>query len=331
MIRRREFIAGIGSAVAWPVAAWAQQSGPMRRIGVLLNSRESDEDMQLRLAAFEQSLGKLGWIDGRNIRIDYRGVAADIDRVRTLASELVALRPDVLLANGSPVVAALQRATREIPIVFTTVIDPIGSGFVASLARPGGNITGFMSVEAPLRSKWVELLKGIAPAPQAERKAAKAQLSGSRALRIPAIRCSILVGRIGNRDRRESFINEVLRAQRQAGAEPGSNTGRRGGPGGGRSTFGRGRTAFSRSRLFATDRRVVVKARVVRHQRRGFRSAPLSAHVAYLERDGVTRDGEKDRVFGATEDRTDPWPSRDAASTTVIISGSSSRRRMPPR
>jgi type IV secretory pathway VirD2 relaxase len=115
----------------------------------------------------------------------------------------------------------------------------------------------------------------------------------------------ILVGRIGNRGRRESFINEVLRARRQAGVGPDPRTGRRGGPGRGRSAFGRGRTAFGRSRLFAADRRVVVKARVVRHQGRAFRSAPLSAHVAYLERDGVTRDGEKGRMFGATEDRTD--------------------------
>jgi putative ABC transport system substrate-binding protein len=135
----------------------------MRRIGVLVPSPESDEDAQSRLAAFGQSLGKLGWIDGRNIRIDYRWGAADIDRVRTLASELVGVRPDVLFASGTPAVTALRQATREIPIVFTTVTDPIGSGFVASLARPGGNVTGFMTVEPPLRSKWVELLKGIAP------------------------------------------------------------------------------------------------------------------------------------------------------------------------
>jgi putative tryptophan/tyrosine transport system substrate-binding protein len=135
----------------------------MRRIGVLANSRESDEDAQLRLAAFGQRLDKLGWIDGRNIRIDYRWGGADIDRVRTLASELVGLQPDVLLASSTPAVAALRQATREIPIVFTGVADPIGGGLVASLARPGGNVTGFMTVERPLRSKWVELLKGIAP------------------------------------------------------------------------------------------------------------------------------------------------------------------------
>jgi putative tryptophan/tyrosine transport system substrate-binding protein len=215
MIRQREFIAGIGSAVAWPVAAWAQQSGPMRRIGVLLNSRESDEDMQLRLAAFEQSLGKLGWIDGRNIRIDYRGVAADIDRVRTLASELVALRPDVLLANGSPVVAALQRATREIPIVFTAVIDPIGSGFVPSLARPGGNITGFMSVELPLRGKWVELLKGIAPGLQ---RAAFlfgpefAPIAGEAVRQAEAAAVRLNVGLIATAVRDDSDVEDALAA-----------------------------------------------------------------------------------------------------------------------
>jgi hypothetical protein len=123
----------------------------------------------------------------------------------------------------------------------------------------------------------------------------------------------------------------VLRARRQAGAGPGSATGRRGGPGGGRSAFGRGRTAFSRSRLFAADRRVVVKARVVRHRRRAFGAAPLSAHVAYLERDGVTRDGEKGRMFGATEDRADAVAFARRGSTTGIISASWSRRRMPPR
>jgi hypothetical protein len=140
----------------------------------------------------------------------------------------------------------------------------------------------------------------------------------------------ILMGRIGNRGRRESFINEVLRARTQTGVEPGSMTARRGGSPG-RSTFGRGRTAFGRSRLFAAERRVVVKARVVRHQGRAFHAAPLSAHVAYLERDGVTRDGEKGCMFAPPRTAPTPWPWRDAASTTGIISASSSRRRMPPR
>jgi putative ABC transport system substrate-binding protein len=163
-MRRREFIAGFGLAAASSVTAGAQQDGPMRRIGVLVNSvlvnsRESDELVQL----VRQSLGKLGWIDGRNIRIDYRWGAADIDRVRTLASELVGLRPDVLLAIGTVAVAAFRQATREIPIVFAGVADPIGAGFAASLARPGGNVTGFMTTEPLLRSKWVELLKRIAP------------------------------------------------------------------------------------------------------------------------------------------------------------------------
>jgi len=162
-MRRRDFIAGLGGAAVWSVMAQAQQSVPTRRIGVLVNSRESDEQAQLFFAAFRQSLGKLGWIDGRNIRIDYRWGAADINRVRTLASELVGLRPDVLVAGGTPVVAALRQATREIPIVFTGVADPIGAGFVASLARPGGNVTGFMTTEPPLRGKWVEFLKGITP------------------------------------------------------------------------------------------------------------------------------------------------------------------------
>jgi putative tryptophan/tyrosine transport system substrate-binding protein len=213
-MRRREFIAGI-SAAAWPVVARAQQGGPMRRIGVLANSRESDEDAQLRLAAFGQRLGKLGWIDGRNIRIDYRWGGADIDRVRTLASELVGLRPDVLLASSTPAVAALRQATREIPIVFTGVADPIGGGFVASLARPGGNVTGFMTVELPLRSKWVELLKGIAPGLQ---QAAflfdpeSAPFAGESFRQAEAAAVRLNVGLIATAVRDDSDVEDALAA-----------------------------------------------------------------------------------------------------------------------
>jgi putative tryptophan/tyrosine transport system substrate-binding protein len=164
-VKRREFITLLGgTAVAWPLAARAQQSGPMQRIGVLIAGAEDDEEEQLRIAAFQQGLAKLGWTDGHNMRIDYRWAGGDIDRIRALAAELVDLRPDVLFAPGStPTLAALRQATRAIPIVFAAVADPIGSGFVASLARPGGNITGLINFEPPLASKWVELLKGMAP------------------------------------------------------------------------------------------------------------------------------------------------------------------------
>jgi putative ABC transport system substrate-binding protein len=139
-MRRREFIAGLGGAAAWPVVARAQQA---RRIGVLMPGTESDQDGQSRVTAFQQGLAKLGWTDARNVQIDYRWGALDPDRMRTFATELVGLRPDVLFAGNTTALAALQRATRSIPIVFALVGDPIGGGFVASLARPGGNITGF--------------------------------------------------------------------------------------------------------------------------------------------------------------------------------------------
>jgi len=162
-MRRREFIAGLGGAVVWPLAGWAQQPARMRRIGVLMPIAEGDPIGPPRVTAFQQGLQKLGWTEGRNVRIDYRWGAGDIERERAFATELVGLRPDVLLASGTPVLAALQQATRTIPIVFNTVGDPIGRGFVASLAHPGGNITGFMTVEPPMAGKWVQLLKAIAP------------------------------------------------------------------------------------------------------------------------------------------------------------------------
>src|SRR5499427_5808207 len=138
-MRRREFIAGLGGiAAAWPLVAHAQQAGPIRRIGVLMPGTASDQDEQLRVTAFQQGLAKLGWTDARNVQIDYRWGGVDIDRMRTFATELVGLRPDVLFAGNTTTLAALQRATRDIPIVFTLVADPIAGGFVASLARPGG-------------------------------------------------------------------------------------------------------------------------------------------------------------------------------------------------
>jgi len=167
-MRRREFIAGLGGAASAFLTArprWvrAQQGGPMKRVGVLSVFAENDTQQHLRIATFQSGLAKLGWADGRNVRIDTRWGGGDIDHLRAVAAELVGLRPDVLLANGTPALAALQQATRAIPIVFATVNDPVDGGFVASLARPGGNITGFIATEASLAGKWVDLLNGIAP------------------------------------------------------------------------------------------------------------------------------------------------------------------------
>jgi len=164
VIRRRDFITLLGSAAAaWPLAARAQQPQRMRRIGVLMNYASDDAEGQARLAAFHQGLQQLGWTVGRNVQIDYRWGAGDADRIRKLAAELVELAPDVILSAGSPSVAALQQATRTVPVVFVTVVDPVSSGFVDSLARPGGNITGFPVYEYSIAGKWLELLKEIAP------------------------------------------------------------------------------------------------------------------------------------------------------------------------
>jgi putative ABC transport system substrate-binding protein len=163
-IARRKFITGLGgAAVAWPLAARAQQADRMRRVGVLWNLAADDPEGQARLAVFLQGLQELDWTDGRNVRIDYRWAAADADRYRTYAAELVALAPDVILASASASVAALLQTTRTVPIVFVNVIDPVGAGFVARLARPGGNATGFTLFEYSLSGKWLELFKEIAP------------------------------------------------------------------------------------------------------------------------------------------------------------------------
>ena len=163
-IKRREFITLLsGAAVAWPLAAGGQQPERMRRIGVLMNLASDDAEGQARLAAFHQGLQQLGWTVGRNVQIDYRWSAGNADYIRKFAAELVALAPDVIVSTGSPSVAVLQQATRSVPIVFTAVVDPVGGGLVASLARPGGNATGFMLFEYSTSGKWLELLKEIAP------------------------------------------------------------------------------------------------------------------------------------------------------------------------
>jgi putative tryptophan/tyrosine transport system substrate-binding protein len=162
-MQRREFISLVGvAATGWSLAAFAQ-SRQMRRIGVLLGSAEGDTQAVAGLAAFKTALQKLGWIDGRNIQIDYRFAAADLDRMQALAKELVVLQPDLIMGQTTQVVAALQRETKTIPIVFIIVSDPVGSGFVESLPRPGGNITGFINIEASLSGKWIEMLKEIRP------------------------------------------------------------------------------------------------------------------------------------------------------------------------
>jgi ABC-type uncharacterized transport system substrate-binding protein len=163
-VRRREFITLLGGAAAvWPLAARAQQSEPMRRIGVLMATAADEPESQVRLAAFLQGLQQLGWTDGRNVRIDYRWSAGDAARLRRDAAELVALAPDVVLAGVGATATTLLEASRTVPIVFAQGIDPVGAGLVESLARPGGNGTGFIQFEYSLSGKWLELLKEVAP------------------------------------------------------------------------------------------------------------------------------------------------------------------------
>jgi putative tryptophan/tyrosine transport system substrate-binding protein len=162
-MKRREFITLLGGAAAWPLVARAQQQpGRMRRIGVFMSTAENDVESKARVAAFLHGLQQLGWIDGRNVRIDIRWPAGDTERIRTYAAEFATLAPDVILATGATVPSLLQ-ATRDVPIVFTIFSDPVGAGLVDSLARPGGNVTGFTTFKYSLSGKWLELLKQIAP------------------------------------------------------------------------------------------------------------------------------------------------------------------------
>ena len=164
-MKRREFITLLGgAAAAWPTATRAQQTGAMRRIGVLMGWSESDPEYRGRLVAFVQVLSQAGWTQGQNIQLDVRWTNGDVERARILAKELVARQPDVILVGTTPATAAVQRETNTIPVVFSTVSDPVGAGFVASLPRPGGNLTGFINLEAAMGGKWLELLKEVAPA-----------------------------------------------------------------------------------------------------------------------------------------------------------------------
>ena len=163
-MERREFITLLGgAAVAWPLAARAQQPERMRRVGVLMNTAADSADGKARYEAFVQGLQQLGWTDGRNARLDVRWAAGDPERIRRYAAELVALAPDVILATGGTNLGPLRQVSRTVPTVFTGVSDPVGAGFVDSLARPGGNATGFISFEWNISGKWLELLKEIAP------------------------------------------------------------------------------------------------------------------------------------------------------------------------
>jgi putative ABC transport system substrate-binding protein len=160
---RRQFITLLGGASLWPLAGRAQQPQRMPRVGVLMGVAEADPEGQARVAAFRQGLIDLGWADGRNLHIEYRWAAGDADRIRAYTAELVALAPDVLVGNGTPALAALRDATRSIPIIFVLVNDPVGQGFIANLARPGGNITGFSFLEYSMVGKSLEILSQLAP------------------------------------------------------------------------------------------------------------------------------------------------------------------------
>jgi putative ABC transport system substrate-binding protein len=162
-MQRRKFITLLGGAAAWPLVARAQQPDRMRRIGVLMSLAADDRQGQARLAAFMQGLRELGWTEGRNVRIDTRWAAGNANDARKFAAELVALAPDVILVSGGSNVGTLLQATRTVPVVFTQTPDPVGAGFVDSLARPGGNATGFINFEYGMGAKWLELLKQIAP------------------------------------------------------------------------------------------------------------------------------------------------------------------------
>jgi putative ABC transport system substrate-binding protein len=163
-VKRRQVIMLLGgAAVAWPLAARAQQRERVRRVGVLMAYAEGDPEAQARVVAFRQGLRELGWTEGHNLQMDYRYGTGEPDRARIFVTELLSLAPDVIVAHGTPALTALHRATRTIPVVFVSVIDPVGAGYVESLALPGGNITGFSTFEPEIGGKWLELLKEIAP------------------------------------------------------------------------------------------------------------------------------------------------------------------------
>jgi putative ABC transport system substrate-binding protein len=162
-LRRRDFIAGLGGAAAWPLSARAQQGDRVRRIGVLMFGDENDALPKTQVSAFTQALADSGWMDGRNVRMDVLWGRGDTNRIRALAQELVGLKPDIIVTGGTPATVAVQRETRTIPIVFANVADPVATGIVQRLNRPGGNVTGFALYEPTVGGKWLELLSVLAP------------------------------------------------------------------------------------------------------------------------------------------------------------------------
>ena len=222
-MRRRDFMTLLGGAAAvWPRAAHAQQPDRMRRIGALFGEVETDPKSQARAAALRESFGKLGWTEGRNLRVDYRWAGGGLDRLGPLAEELVRLNPDLMFASATSSLVALQRATRTVPIVFAQVTDPVGAGFVASLARPGGNITGVTQHEFTIAAKWLELLKQLAP--RVTRAAVLYDLTNPAAtgyLREIEAAAPLIgitaVSRLGIRDRAD-----ITPAIDNVGAEPGA-------------------------------------------------------------------------------------------------------------
>ena len=219
-LRRREFIIVLGGAASWPLAVRAQQPERMRRISVLMTTAADDSEGQARMVAFVQGLQQLGWTNGRNVRIEIRWSAADADRIRKYAAELVALAPDVILAPGSATVAPLLQATRTVPIVFVHLVDPVGAGYVKSLARPGGNATGFTPYEYGLSAKWLELLKQIAPGRNPSGGHSRSRhIRWARSVRCDSVRCAVAWGggNCGQRARcqRNRGRDYVLRARGQ--------------------------------------------------------------------------------------------------------------------
>jgi putative ABC transport system substrate-binding protein len=217
-MKRREFITLVGGVVAWPLAAWAQQRQQMKRIGILLPAAADDPVFQARLAAFYQGLALLGWSIAGNVRIDTRWATTNAAEIHRHAVELAALAPDVILATGDSTMPPLLQATRTVPIVFPVVTDPVGGGYVDSLARPGGNVTGFMGSEYSMGGKWLELLKEIAPnvtrvavLRDSAIPAQTAQFGGIQAV-APMLRVEVIPVNMGNAGEIEQSVETFARA-----------------------------------------------------------------------------------------------------------------------
>ena len=220
-MRRREFLTLIGAAAGWPVAARAQQSKQSQRVGVLMTVAENDPDSQRRIGAFREGLQALGWVDGQNVTIEYRWAAGEIARISAICQGTGAPKPDVILANSTPVLGALQKLTKTIPIVCALVNDPVGLGFVASLSRPGGNITGFTFTDPELIGKWMKLLKQVAPS--TNRAALVQSENGAVLLQLhPRARGHALVGRARDHHRRHDgrAAGGGQRPEPQSGRKP---------------------------------------------------------------------------------------------------------------